>query len=66
MTDEPKHQFIHVRSGEGFREKITPTCKCGWVGQGYEAYNNWQLTMIAQEEKRHEKEVGHCIHHRGY
>ena len=36
---------------------ITPTCSCGWRGIGYAAYNDWQHTMVAEQESEHKRQA---------
>jgi hypothetical protein len=47
------HQLTRKREGRREMEKITPTCSCGWVGIGYEAHNDYQLTLVKEQEGDH-------------
>lgn len=55
MTEH--HRIERVYEGEGVRRKITPVCSCGWVGNGYEAHNDWQHTLVYAQVKAHKKEM---------
>jgi hypothetical protein len=48
-----KHEISRVYEGVGITQKITPVCSCGWVGIGYEAHNDWQYTLIREQETAH-------------
>jgi hypothetical protein len=47
------HVLKREHSGEGITHCITPTCSCGWRGFGYEAHNDWQHTMVKDQESAH-------------
>lgn len=40
-------------TGEGIEQGITPTCSCGWRGRTEYAWNDWQMTNIAEQEQEH-------------
>ena len=49
------HKMKREHTGSGFTECITPTCSCGWRGIGYEAHNDWQYTLVKEQEDEHRK-----------
>lgn len=48
-----KHELKRIYSGKGITGKITPTCSCGWIGQGYEAHNDYQHSNVKEQEEQH-------------
>lgn len=40
-------------TGEGIELGITPTCSCGWRGHTEYAWNDWQMTNVAEQEQAH-------------
>jgi len=56
-TTETTHITSIKSEGSGFMEKKTPVCTCGWVGIGYEAYCNWQHTLVTDQTIAHLKEA---------
>ena len=51
------HDITRETGGEGFTSWIKPVCSCGWEGSHVEAYNNWQMMMVEEQEERHMKMV---------
>jgi hypothetical protein len=47
------HKLQRRYEGEGIMQKITPACSCGWVGIGYEAHNDYQYTLVKEQEDDH-------------
>jgi len=47
------HTLRREYHGEGMARCITPTCSCGWRGIGYEAYCDYQYTLVADQERAH-------------
>ena len=47
------HELKRLYEGKNEMHKITPTCSCGWVGIGYHAYNDYQHTMVKDQEDDH-------------
>lgn len=39
--------------GTGILETITPVCSCGWIGIGYAAHNDYQISNVRDQEKKH-------------
>jgi len=39
--------------GTGILEIITPECSCGWRGIGYAAHNDYQISNVRDQEKKH-------------
>ena len=54
-TPNMKHELKKEYTGSGITECITPTCSCGWRGIGYEAHNDWQYTLVKEQEDEHRK-----------
>lgn len=52
-----KHEMTRKYEGRNEMEKITPTCSCGWVGIGYEAHNDYQHTLVKEQESDHARAV---------
>ena len=51
-----KHELKRIYKGEGITtEMMTPTCSCGWVGRGYEAYNTYPHSNVRKQEEEHIK-----------
>lgn len=48
-----KHELKRLYRGEGMGREIKPSCSCGWVGIGYEAHNDYQHTMVKEQESEH-------------
>ena len=48
-----KHILTRESQGRNEMRKITPTCSCGWRGIGYEAHNDWQHTLVVEQERDH-------------
>lgn len=47
------HILKRTYSGCNESRCITPTCSCGWVGRGEYAWNDWQMTNVAEQESEH-------------
>jgi len=47
------HKLRREHSGSAEMATITPTCTCGWRGIGYAAYNDYQHTMVREQEGEH-------------
>lgn len=47
------HELKRLYRGEGITQEIKPSCSCGWVGIGYEAWNDYQHTMVKDQETEH-------------
>ena len=52
-----KHKIGTIKEGSGITEKITPICSCGWKGIGYEAHNDYQYTLVKDQQLEHLKKV---------
>lgn len=52
-----KHELKRLYRGEGSMREIKPSCSCGWVGIGYEAHNDYQHTMVRDQESAHLREA---------
>lgn len=48
-----KHDLKREYHGEGITRRVTPTCSCGWRGIGYEAHNDYQHTLVKDQEMEH-------------
>jgi len=48
-----EHELKRLYRGEGITREIKPSCSCGWVGIGYEAWNDYQHTMVEEQESEH-------------
>lgn len=48
-----EHALRRQYAGKGMMHKITPACSCGWVGIGYEAHNDYQHTLVREQESEH-------------
>lgn len=51
------HSFKREYKGEGIEQGITPTCSCGWKGREEFAWNDWQMTNVADQESQHRAEL---------
>jgi hypothetical protein len=51
--DIPGHSLQRQYKGQAESREIKPTCSCGWVGIGYAAWNDYQHTMVEDQEKDH-------------
>lgn len=48
-----KHELKRLYRGQGIMREIKPSCSCGWVGIGYEAHNDYQHTLVQDQERKH-------------
>lgn len=51
--------------GDTIEGSITPTCSCGWKGRAEYAWNDWQHTNVADQEKEHLSTLTHPPHPEG-
>ena len=42
---------------DNFTSKLLPICSCGWMGQYYEAYNNYQYSNVEEQIFKHSEEL---------
>jgi len=48
-----EHKLERKYKGDREMRTITPTCSCGWIGRGYAAYNDYQHSMVKEQENQH-------------
>lgn len=47
------HTLKRLHAGKGIMGTIQPTCSCGWQGQAIPAHNDWQHTIVKEQEQEH-------------
>ena len=50
---ETKHKLNRNRGGQNELSWIQPICSCGWEGHKHYAYNDYQFSMLKDEENEH-------------
>ncbi len=50
------HELIRKREGKGEGGSITPTCSCGWVGKPHYGYEDYQHSLVREQEMKHTRE----------
>ena len=48
-----EHKLKREYCGKGEAGFIKPTCSCGWEGRPTYAYEDYQRTMVAEQERLH-------------
>ncbi len=56
------HTLKRLYTGEGIEGGVQPSCSCGWTGRVEHAWNDWQMTNVAEQEREHLDSVRaiHC------
>lgn len=52
-----KHELKREYTGSNEMRTITPTCSCGWHGDGVPAWNDFQHTAVKNQEADHIRET---------
>lgn len=47
------HNLKRIYEGKGESGSITPTCSCGWKGDPVFRYNDYQQTIVRNQESQH-------------
>ena len=52
------HTMLMIKENkDNFTSKLLPICSCGWMGQYYEAYNNYQYCNVEEQIIKHSEEL---------
>jgi hypothetical protein len=52
-----EHVMTRETGGEGMSYSIRPTCSCGWRGEAHQAWEDWQHTLVGEQEGKHRQAV---------
>jgi hypothetical protein len=48
-----KHELKRLYEGVAECATIQPTCSCGWIGTAIPAWNDYQHTLVHEQESEH-------------
>ena len=51
------HTMKRLYTGRNEDRTIQPSCSCGWVGEPIPAWNDYQMTIVKDQERAHYGEV---------
>lgn len=50
------HAMTRVSTGIKIDDTVQVICTCGWSGTAYPAWNDWQMTLVMEDEVKHRLE----------
>ncbi|AWY03286.1 hypothetical protein M8850_03170 [Pasteurella multocida] len=52
-----EHKITRESGGKYEMSYIQPKCSCGWIGDKFFAYNDYQMTLVNECESEHLNKV---------